>query len=102
MGAAGTVTTVVASAVMSGYCWRRGVRGAQGFFIVANLRSVPLLLRESLRPSGDLRRAWSVLRGRRSRQGACHRTILLNLLGLLAPQRGRLERGRTLRSVVAA
>ena len=102
MYAAGTVTTVVASAVMPGYCWRRDVREAQVFFTGANLWSVPLLLRESLCPGGDPRRAWSALRGRRSRQGACHRTILLNLLGLLAPQRGRLERGSTLRSVVAA
>ena len=58
MYAAGTVTTVVASAVMPGYCWRRGLRGAQGFFIGANLWSVPLLLSEALRPGGDLRRAW--------------------------------------------
>jgi hypothetical protein len=63
MYAAGTVATVVTSVVIPGYCWRRGVRGARGFFIGANLWSVPLLLSESLRPGGDLRRAWRELRG---------------------------------------
>jgi hypothetical protein len=58
MYAAGTVATVVASAAIPGYCWRRGVRGARGFFVGVNLWSVPLLLSESLRPGGDLRRAW--------------------------------------------
>lgn len=62
MYAAGTVATVVASAVIPGYCWRRGVRGARGFFVGANLWSVPLLLSESLRAGGDLRRAWRELR----------------------------------------
>ncbi len=57
MYAAGTVATVVASLAIPGYCWRRGVRGARGFFVGANLWSVPLLLSESLRPGGDLRRA---------------------------------------------
>jgi hypothetical protein len=55
-------TPVVASAVIPGYCWRRGVRGARGFFVGANLWSVPLLLSESLRAGGDLRRAWRELR----------------------------------------
>jgi hypothetical protein len=64
MYAAGTVATVVASAAIPGYCWRRGVRGARGFFIGANLWSVPLLLSESLRPGGDLRRAWRELQER--------------------------------------
>jgi len=41
-----------------GYCRMRGVPRARGFFIGANLWSVPLLLGESLRPGGDLRRAW--------------------------------------------
>ena len=63
MYAAGTVATVVASVVIPGYCWWRGVRGARGFFVGANLWSVPLLLSESLRPGGDLRRAWRELRG---------------------------------------
>jgi len=40
------------------------VRGARGFFIGANLWSVPLLLSESLRPGGDLRRAWRELQER--------------------------------------
>jgi hypothetical protein len=62
MYAAGTVATLVASAAIPGYCWRRGVRGARGFFVGANLWSVPLLLSESLRTSGDLRRAWRELR----------------------------------------
>jgi hypothetical protein len=57
MYTAGTVTTVVASAAIPGYCWLRGVRGARGFFVGANLWSVPLLLSESLRAGGDLRRA---------------------------------------------
>ncbi len=57
MYAAGTVATVVASAAIPGYCWLRGVRGARGFFVGANLWSVPLLLSESLRAGGDLRRA---------------------------------------------
>ena len=61
MYAAGTVTTVAASAAIPGYCWLRGVRGARGFFVGANLWSVPLLLSESLRAGGDLRRAWREL-----------------------------------------
>ena len=64
MYAAGTVATVVASAAIPGipgYCWRRGVRGARSFFLGANLWSVPMLLSESLRPGGDLRRAWREL-----------------------------------------
>jgi hypothetical protein len=62
MYAAGTVAIVVASVVIPGYCWRRGVRGARGFFVGANLWSVPLLLSESLRAGGDLRRARRELR----------------------------------------
>jgi hypothetical protein len=61
MYAAGTVATVVASLGIPGYCRRRGVRGARGFFVGANLWSVPLILSESLRPGGDLRRAWREL-----------------------------------------
>jgi len=61
MYAAGTVATVVASLGIPGYCWRRGVSGARGFFVGANLWSVPLLLSESLRAGGDLRRAWREL-----------------------------------------
>ncbi len=61
MYAAGTVATVIASVAIPGYCWRHGVRGARGFFIGANLWSVPLLLSESLRAGGDLRRAWREL-----------------------------------------
>jgi hypothetical protein len=37
------------------------VRGARGFFVGANLWSVPLLLSESLRAGDDLRRAWRKL-----------------------------------------
>ena len=56
MYAAGTVATVVASVVIPGYCWRRGVeRGAS--LVGANLWSVPLLLSESLRPGWNLHRA---------------------------------------------
>ncbi len=62
MYVAGTVGTVIPSLAIPGYCWRRGVRGARGFFVGANLWSVPLLLSESLRPGGDLRRAWRELR----------------------------------------
>ena len=58
MYAAGTVTTVAASVAIPGYCWLRGVCKARGFFVGANLWSVPLLLSESLRAGGDLRRAW--------------------------------------------
>jgi hypothetical protein len=61
MYAAGTVATVVAGLGRPGYCWRRGVRGARGFFVGANLWSVPLLLSESLRAGGDLRRTWREL-----------------------------------------
>jgi hypothetical protein len=57
MYAAGTVATVAASIAIPGYCWLHGVRGARGFFAGANLWSVPLLLSESLREGGDLRRA---------------------------------------------
>jgi hypothetical protein len=57
MYAAGTAATVVASVAITGYCWRRDVRRARGFFVRANLLSVPLLLSESLRAGGDLRRA---------------------------------------------
>ncbi len=62
MYAAGTVGTVITSLAIPGYAWRRGVRGARGFFVGANLWSVPLLLSESLRDGGDLRRAWRALR----------------------------------------
>ena len=61
MYAAGTVATVIASAAIPGYCWRRGVRGARGLFVGANLWSVPLLISESLRSGGDLRRTWREL-----------------------------------------
>ncbi len=61
MYAAGTLGTVILSLLIPGYAWRRGVRGARGFFVGANLWSVPLLLSESLRPGGDLRRAWREL-----------------------------------------
>jgi hypothetical protein len=63
MYVAGTAGTVIPSIAIPGYAWRRGVRGARGFFVGANLWSVPLLLSESLRPGGDLRRAWRALRG---------------------------------------
>ena len=62
MYAAGTVGTVIPSIAIPGYAWRRGVSGARGFFVGANLWSVPLLLSESLREGGDLRRAWRELR----------------------------------------
>ena len=55
MYAAGTVASVIASVAIPGYAWRRGVPRARGFFIGANLWSVPLLLGESLRIGGDLR-----------------------------------------------
>jgi len=58
MYASGTVGTVIPSVAIPGYCRMRGVPRARGFFIGANLWSVPLLLGESLRPRGDLRRAW--------------------------------------------
>ena len=61
MYAAGTVATLLASIAIPGYAWRRGVPRARGFFVGANLWSVPLLLSESLRPGGDLRRAWREL-----------------------------------------
>jgi hypothetical protein len=61
MYAAGTVGTVIASVAIPGYAWRRGVPRAREFFVGANLWSVPLLLSESLRPGGDLRRAWREL-----------------------------------------
>ncbi len=64
MYSAGTVGTAIPSLAIPGYCWRRGVRGARGFFVGANLWSVPLLLSESLRPGGDLRRAWRAWRQR--------------------------------------
>jgi len=62
MYAAGTIGTVIPSIAIPGYAWRRGVRGARGFFVGANLWSVPLLLSESLRAGGDLRRSWRELR----------------------------------------
>ena len=61
MYAAGTAATVIASVAISGYAWRRGLPRARGFFVGANLWSVPLLISESLRPGGDLRRAWQEL-----------------------------------------
>lgn len=64
MYAAGTIGTVIPSIAIPGYAWRRGVRGARGFFVGANLWNVPLLLSEALRPGGDLRRAWGALRER--------------------------------------
>jgi hypothetical protein len=64
MYAAGTIGTVIPSLLIPGYCWGRGVRGARAFFIGANLWNVPLILSESLRPGGDLRRARSALKDR--------------------------------------
>ena len=61
MYAAGTIATLLASVAIPGYAWRRGVPRARGFFVGANLWNVPLLLSESLRPGGDLRRAWREL-----------------------------------------
>ena len=61
MYAAGTVGTVIPSLAIPGYAWRRGVPRARAFFVGANLWSVPLLLSESLRVGGDLRRAWREL-----------------------------------------
>ncbi len=61
MYAAGTVASVLASVAIPGYAWRRGIPGARGCFIGANLWNVPLILSESLRPGGDLRRAWREL-----------------------------------------
>ena len=62
MYAAGTIGTVIPSIAIPGYAWRRGVPRARGFFVGANLWSVPLLLSESLREGGDLRRARRELR----------------------------------------
>ncbi len=62
MYAAGTLGTVISSVAIPGYAWWRGVSRARAFFVCANLWSVPLLLSESLRPGGDLRRAWRELR----------------------------------------
>jgi hypothetical protein len=61
MYVAGTVATVIASVAIPGYAWWRGVPRARGVFIGANLWNVPLILSESLRPGGDLRRAWREL-----------------------------------------
>jgi len=61
MYAAGTAGTVIASVAIAGYAWRRGVPRARGFFVGANLWTVALLLSESLRSGGDLRRAWREL-----------------------------------------
>ena len=61
MYAAGTVASVAASVAIPGSCWRRGVRGARGFCLGANRWSGPMVLSESLRPGGDLRRAWREL-----------------------------------------
>ena len=62
MYAAGTLGTVIPSLAIPSYAGRRGVPRARGFFVGANLWSVPLLLSESLRAGGDLRRAWRELR----------------------------------------
>ena len=64
MYAAGTVGTVIPSVMIPGYLWWLGVPRARGFFIGTNLWNVPLLLSESLRQGGDLRRAWQALRER--------------------------------------
>ena len=61
MYASGSVASVIASVAIPGYAWLRGVPRAQGFFVGANLWSVPLILSESLRTNGDLRRAWREL-----------------------------------------
>jgi hypothetical protein len=61
MYSAGTVMTVIASVAIPGYAWRRGVPRARGLFVGVNLWSIPLLLSESLRRGGDLRRAWREL-----------------------------------------
>src|SRR5918995_4262727 len=44
------------SVMIPSYVWRCGVPRARGFFIGTNLWNVPLLLSESLRQGGDLRR----------------------------------------------
>ena len=61
MYAAGTVATVIASVAIPGYAWQRGVPRARAFFVGTNLWNVPLILSESLRPGGDLRRSWREL-----------------------------------------
>jgi hypothetical protein len=61
MYSSGTVATVIASVAIPGYAWRRGVPRGRGFFVGTNLWSVPLLLSETLRRGGDLRRAWREL-----------------------------------------
>ena len=56
---------VILSITIPGYAWRHGVPRVWGFFIGTNLWSMPLLLSESLRSGGDLRRAWDAAEARR-------------------------------------
>src|SRR3712207_5097852 len=57
MYAAGTVGPVAASVAIAGYWWVPGGCKARGFFVRANLWSVPLLVSESLRAGGEPRPA---------------------------------------------
>jgi hypothetical protein len=115
MYAAGTVATVVATVVASaaipripGHCWPRGVRGAyagRGASLWARTCVACRCSSASRCVQAETRAArGGSCGGTRSRRGAYHRTILLilNLLGLLASQRGRLGRNSTLRSADAA
>ena len=65
MYAAGTVGTVLVGLTTPLYAWRRGVSGARGLLVASGgVINTALLLSESLRPGGDLRRAWRSLRER--------------------------------------
>jgi hypothetical protein len=61
MYAAGTVASVMANVAIPGYALRRDIPGARKLLVGASLWNVPLILSESLRPGGDLRRAWREL-----------------------------------------
>ncbi|MDQ3911807.1 MAG: hypothetical protein M3305_08585 [Actinomycetota bacterium] len=63
MYAAGTGGTMLVGLTIPLYAWLRGISGARGLLISsAGVTNAALLLSESLRPGGDLRRAWWALR----------------------------------------
>ena len=67
MYAAGTVGTVLVGLTIPLYARRRGISGARGLLVASGgVTNAALLLSESLRPDGDLRRAWRALRERAS------------------------------------
>ena len=68
MYSAGTLGTVLVGLAVPLYGLRRGVPGARGLLVASGVvTNAFVILSESLRPGGDLRRAWRTLRKRPGR-----------------------------------